>query len=167
MLTKRRSNRNLRLSISSAGTIRLSMPYWTPYSAGIIFINKHQKWVQRHRLNARPLDSVEENKLRQQAQSQLPPRVQHYSKSLKLPYEKLRIKKMTSRWGSCSNKRNISLSYYLVKLPIELIDYVIIHELAHTKHPNHSKGFWKFMDECLPDVKERKKMIRKYRPARL
>lgn len=83
---------------------------------------------------------------RMEAQTLLPQRVELLAKQHNLTYNTVRIKNITSRWGSCSIKGNINLSIYLMKLPNHLIDYVILHELAHRVHMNHSNEFWSFLD---------------------
>jgi len=67
-----------------------------------------------------------------------------------------------TRWGSCSAKNTISLNYYLAKLPESLIEYVVVHELAHIKEKNHSAKFWNLVEKYLPDVKKRRKLLREY-----
>jgi len=67
-----------------------------------------------------------------------------------------------TRWGSCSYKNSIVFNYYLSKLPIELIEYVVVHELAHIEHKNHSKKFWDLVEKYLSDVKIRRKKLREF-----
>ena len=69
------------------------------------------------------------------------------------------------RWGSCSSDQMITLSYFLMQLPWDLIDYVILHELAHTKHLNHGPGFWSELEALCPDARARRKSIKEFRPA--
>jgi len=72
--------------------------------------------------------------------------------------DKLRIKKMKSRWGSCNHiKRYINLNQCLIKKPIEFIEYVVLHEIAHLTHPNHSKEFYNYIEKFMPDWSERRK----------
>lgn len=80
-------------------------------------------------------------------------------------FKSLTIKKLTSRWGSCSSRREITLSIYLIQLPWPLIDYVILHELAHTKHLHHQKPFWDEMEASIVDARSRRREIKKYRPT--
>ncbi|MBI2592483.1 M48 family metallopeptidase [Candidatus Saccharibacteria bacterium] len=79
-------------------------------------------------------------------------------------YSSLRIRKLTSRWGSCSSKRSITLSYFLMQLPWELIDYVILHELVHTKYLNHSPQFWQTLETLAPQAKKKQKIVRAHKP---
>ncbi len=74
-------------------------------------------------------------------------------------YPPLKIRDMKTRWGSCSSKGNVSLNLRLIHQPIELIDYVVLHELCHLKELNHSPRFWKLMDRVLPDWRDRRKRL--------
>ena len=85
--------------------------------------------------------------MRKKAEEYLPPLVQYWSSLFDLPYNKVTISKARSRWGSCSSKRDISLSFYLMLLPAHLMDYVILHELAHTREMNHGPEFWELLNQ--------------------
>ena len=75
---------------------------------------------------------------------------------------RIRIRKNLTNWGSCSSKNNISINFALLFLPQELMDYVIVHELAHTKERNHLHKFWQIVEKVLPNYKDRKKELRRY-----
>lgn len=104
--------------------------------------------------------------MRKKAEEYLPPLVQYWSSLFDLPYNKVTISKARSRWGSCSSKRDISLSFYLMLLPAHLMDYVILHELAHTREMNHGPKFWELLNQ-LTDGKALalRKELRMYRPV--
>lgn len=74
----------------------------------------------------------------------------------------IKLKYMKTRWGSCSKLRNINLSVKLFFVPIDLMEYVVVHELAHLIEMNHSKRFWKLVEKVMPDYKEKRKMLKKY-----
>ena len=78
-------------------------------------------------------------------------------------YKKVAIKNAKTRWGSCSYVNNINLSLHLMRLPDYLIDYVILHELVHTKIKNHSKDFWHFLDYVSGNAKKLDKELKDYR----
>ena len=103
--------------------------------------------------------------LKKEASSLLPARLQQLATLHGFSYQSVAVKHMRSRWGSCSKQQNLSLNIFLMQLPWDLIDYVIIHELAHTKALNHGKDFWDIMEACLPDARQRRKAIHQYRPA--
>lgn len=104
--------------------------------------------------------------MRKKAEEYLPPLVQYWSSLFDLPYNKVTISKARSRWGSCSSKRDISLSFYLMLLPVHLMDYVILHELAHTCEMNHGPKFWELLNQ-LTDGKALalRKELRMHRPV--
>lgn len=104
--------------------------------------------------------------MRKKAEEYLPPLVQYWSSLFDLPYNKVTISKTRSRWGSCSSKRDISLSFYLMLLPAHLMDYVILHELAHTREMNHGPKFWELLNQ-LTDGKALalRKELRMHRPV--
>lgn len=80
-------------------------------------------------------------------------RVEFFSKIMNLDYEALKFRKMKRRWGSCSAKKVITLNSELIKIKKELIDYVIVHELAHLVHMNHSKNFHSLVEQYLSNAK--------------
>lgn len=93
------------------------------------------------------LRKVIEEALRRNAKIILPPRLYMLSQQHNLAYKSVKINSSRGRWGSCSARGSINLSYYLVLLPKHLIDYVLLHELSHTREMNHSKRFWALLDE--------------------
>ncbi len=102
--------------------------------------------------------------LRIEAKKHLPMRVRELAHLHGLKYNKLFIKNLKSRWGSCSVRDNINLNIHLMQLPNDLIDYVILHELVHTIHKNHSKNFWNKLGKLLPNYRELDKSLRNYSP---
>lgn len=84
--------------------------------------------------------------LRKNAKLVLPPRLYALSKRYGLPFHEVKINSSSGRWGSCSTRKDINLSYYLLLLPQHLIDYVLLHELTHTRVMNHSAEFWEMLD---------------------
>ncbi|WP_294627542.1 SprT family zinc-dependent metalloprotease [uncultured Bacteroides sp.] len=84
--------------------------------------------------------------LRWNAKHILPPRLERLSKQSGLAYAEVKINASQGRWGSCSARKSINLSYYLLLLPAHLIDYVLLHELCHTREMNHSERFWALLN---------------------
>lgn len=106
-----------------------------------------------------------ERALKAEAQRLLVDRTAELARRHGLLYHQVRIVKLKSRWGSCSSEKVISLSYFLVQLPWELIDYVIIHELLHTRHLNHSHDFWDSFEALTPGAKAKRQAMRTHRPV--
>jgi predicted metal-dependent hydrolase len=213
VVTKRRGARYLRLRINSSGQIHVSVPYWTPYQAGLAFALTRKVWINDHRqthlptklgngdiigkhhrlqiitanapqISTRlqgenvivrvPVTETEadvqiaatkaaERALKKEANEELPDRLAQLASKLGYNYSSVRIKRLTSRWGSCSSDKRITLNYFLMQLPWEMIDYVLIHELVHTKHLNHGEGFWSEMAKYVPEPKKTQKKLRQYK----
>ena len=100
--------------------------------------------------------------LRKEAKDYLPKRLDELSQKYNLTFNKVFIKNMKSRWGSCSYKNNINLNMQLMQLPDYIIDYVILHELAHTIVRNHSKKYWSYLDKLVGNAKVLDKELRNY-----
>ncbi len=87
-------------------------------------------------------------------------RLDYWAQVFPVDYKQLRIKYNHSNWGSCSTRGNINLSTRLLLCPLPIIDYVMVHELAHIIHPNHSKQFWAEVARILPDWKDQAKWLK-------
>ncbi|HKK62098.1 MAG TPA: SprT family zinc-dependent metalloprotease [Bacteroidales bacterium] len=96
----------------------------------------------------------------QSAKKNLPVILEQLSREYSLPYGRVTVRRMRTRWGSCSHRNNISLSSGLTFLDEELIRYVCLHELVHTVHKNHSPAFWNALSRILPDYKNKRKKLR-------
>lgn len=86
-------------------------------------------------------------------------RTEMYQKSLGVAARSIRIDKIGRRWGSCNTKKEITYNYLIATLPMDLIDYIVVHELCHIHHMNHDRSFWRKIGSVMPDYKERMKML--------
>jgi predicted metal-dependent hydrolase len=102
--------------------------------------------------------------LRQEAEAVLPGRVARIAADTGFVYKSVVIKKLTGRWGSCDQHHNIVLNLYLMQLPWDLIDYVIMLELVHTRHLDHGEGFWSTFEAHEPSAKALRRRMRGYQP---
>lgn len=102
--------------------------------------------------------------LRMQAEIHLPARINNYASVNNIVLNSISIKNMRGRWGSCDINKNIVLNLHLMHLPWELIDYVLHHELTHTRVMKHGPEFWNEMRSIWPDVDHHKKAIKNYQP---
>ena len=98
--------------------------------------------------------------LHEKALKYLPEYLRDVSAKLKLPYNKVRIKRQKTLWGSCSNKGNINLNRNLMLMPSEVVDYVLHHELVHLKVLSHSSKFWKELELSFPDYKKIRQQLK-------
>ena len=111
------------------------------------------------------LRKVITNTIHSQARKVLPPRLEALAIEHGFKYNECSVRNSHSRWGSCSGKGNINLSIYLVLLPEELIDYVLLHELCHTVEMNHGEHFWEILDSvCKGNSKRIRARLKKYSP---
>ena len=142
-----------------------------PRTAGDDYIVKavenNRKWIERNiakqleraALHPEP-DEREIVRLKQAAKEILPQRVQYYSELTGLYPTSIKITAAKSRFGSCSAKNGICFSLYLMQYPPDAVDYVVLHELAHIKHHNHSAAFYSLIEKYMPDYKRRRALLR-------
>ena len=86
-------------------------------------------------------------------------RTEIYQKSLGVAARSIRIDKIGKRWGSCNTKKEITYNYLIVTLPMDLIDYIVVHELCHLHHMNHDRSFWRKVGSVMPDYKKRMELL--------
>ena len=103
--------------------------------------------------------------LKAQASLFLPKRLRDVAEREGYSVNNITVKQLSGKWGSCSQDHDIILNIFLMELPTELIDYVLLHELAHTRQLNHSPAFWHEFESHLPDAKILRKKMREYQPT--
>ena len=150
--------RRISIRVRPSGEVRVSFPRSVSQRRALAFLDEKAAWVEtaRQRLAARraalpPALPPEEEKarieeLRRAAKADLPARIERLSQLTGLRYEKVSVRAARTKWGSCSGKGRISLSLFLMTLPEHLRDFVIIHELCHTVHHDHSPRFHALVD---------------------
>lgn len=106
-----------------------------------------------------------EKALMNEASNLFPARLDTLARRHGFKYSRLKIKKLRSKWGSCTHKGEISLSLFLIQLPWHLIDYVIHHELVHLEHQNHSRDFWGRLEQVSPGARNSRMELRNYSPV--
>lgn len=153
ILSSTRRSTRISLSVRPTGKVRLSFPLYVSESRALKFLEQKINWVvaaqqkYKERAIAPSLSRAEIEQLRKTAKALLPQRVAELATKFSLTYGKVTIRATRSKWGSCSASGNISLSLYLMLLPEHLRDYVIIHELCHTVHHNHSSLFHSLVNQ--------------------
>ncbi|MBW1894808.1 MAG: M48 family metallopeptidase [Deltaproteobacteria bacterium] len=124
------------------------------------WIEKHLRKMKQTEKNHRELTENSKPIDKKEAGMQLVQRLNELSKKHGFAYNKVFIKNQKTRWGSCSEKNNINLNYNLARLPDELIDYTLLHELVHTRVKDHSKRFWDQLDRITKDAKKLDRRLR-------
>ena len=103
-----------------------------------------------------------EKRYRQAAASYFPMRAAYYQQFTGGTYKRITIRGQRTRWGSCSGRGTLSFNWRLMMAPPKVLDYVVVHELAHRKEMNHSARFWAEVERILPDYKRRRKWLKDY-----
>ena len=132
----------------SKGVISVSYPEWR---------NVQDPDIQQF------IRQVVEEAYRLEAKAYLPQRVAYFAQQFGLSFNKVTIKKASTRWGSCSATNNINLNLHLMRLPQHLCDYVILHELAHTVEKNHGPRFWALLDKISGNARGLDQELKAYR----
>lgn len=127
------------------------------------FVNKKSKWIYEKIKQEKRKPKVDEKieledvkKLEMMVKSS----IEKYTKLLKEPPNKVRIKDIKYAWGSCSSNRNISINKKLAKKDEKVIEYVVLHEMCHLKYMNHSKNFWNLVEKYMPKYQEYRKILK-------
>ena len=170
IIRKNVRSRRVTLRVNPRRGVTVTIPYFVPYKTGLEFFIAKKDWVlkvqprQRERIGAEHILSpgeIEES--RKVAKEVLPKRLRELAERYSFEYNSVRVKHNSSNWGSCSIKGNINLNLNLVRLPDELRDYVILHELCHLRHPNHGPRFHALLESICPDHLAKQRALRGYR----
>ncbi|HUC95546.1 MAG TPA: SprT family zinc-dependent metalloprotease [Candidatus Saccharimonadia bacterium] len=213
---KNRRSKSIRISVTSDNKVRVSMPVWLPYVAGINYVKNNYQWIENHLSkgdisirdgqtvgkyqtirfikshfvkSTRVTNAINEitveysdtlaidsetvqnvakktikNALKIQTANLIKKRLDELSIKHNLAYNGFSVKELKSRWGSCNSKHQLVINLYLIQLPWNIIDYVLLHELAHTKVMSHGNDFWKLLLSFEPNAKDYKKQLKKYSP---
>lgn len=139
------------------------------------FVREKEPWIRKHLaqmkerqaqnppMEAQALTKEELEELTARAKEYIPDRVAYFAKTVGVDYGRITIRHQKTRWGSCSSKGNLNFNCLLMRMPPEVIDYVVVHELCHRKEMNHSKAFWQEVEKVLPDYKSRRQWLKQGR----
>lgn len=169
-LRKNARSRRMTLRVSPRGGVTVTIPYFVTYKSALDFFLAKKDWVlkvqrrQSERIGSGHIPTPEEiEALRKEAKEVLPKRLRELAERYSFEYNSVRVKHNSSNWGSCSRKGNINLNLNLVRVPDELRDYVILHELCHLRHPDHSPAFHALLESLCPGHLAKQKALRAYR----
>ena len=163
----RAKRRSMSLKVDLDGTITVRAPYRTPVQTADWFVEGHRDWIEvRLKAGARIMaerpsyTDRERAEGRKQAAEAIKARCRYYAPVMGVSYGTVTIREQKTRWGSCSMKGNLNFNWKLVLMPPEILDYVVVHELAHRIQMNHSAAFWAEVGKILPDYRERRQWLK-------
>jgi len=159
--------RRIIISVKPSNGVRVAIPNRVSFKQALDFVNLKKPWILKHLVRIKQMESHRQavnssvNIDKVKARKKLTNRLKQLAVQHGFTYNKVFIRNQKTRWGSCSHKNNISLNMKLVLLPDELVDYVILHELAHTRIHDHSKRFWAELDKYVGNGKAMASRIKK------
>ena len=163
----RSRRRTLALAVTREAQVVVRAPLRCPQRQIDAFVESRRAWLeaalarQKERLAAHPpLTEAEVEDLRRRAKAYIPGRVAHWAGVMGLQPSAVKITSARTRFGSCSGKNSLCFSLYLMQYPPEAIDAVVVHELCHMRHRNHSPAFYAEVARWLPDYREREKLLK-------
>ncbi len=162
--------RSGRKSLSLSVDDELNVVVRAPYSANDALINdfvsKNSQWIskaierKKAYLSRVNITDNEVESLIRQAKDIIPKRVDYFSSIMNIYPTGIKITKAKKRFGSCNQKNSLCFSCFLMQYPLEAVDYVVVHELAHIRHHNHSAEFYSLIRRYMPDYKQREKLLK-------
>ena len=121
-----------------------------------------KKEAQRDKCYTPEQRSALEKRYREAAKEYFPKRAAYYAYLLGVSYDRIRIAGQKTRWGSCSSNKTLSFNWKLMLAPPGVLDYVVVHELCHLKHMDHSREFWAAVESVMPDYRERRRWLKEH-----
>lgn len=169
IVSKNPLSKNVRFSVSTSGRLRMSVPSYTSDFLVKRFLNRSRADIRaklplKNPKTQRARD-YQKKALMKKAREYLPYRLEYLAKLYGYTYNKHHLSHANTRWGSCSPNRTISLNIGLMNLPKPLRDYVIIHELAHLNHMDHSAAFWREVASHDLHYRYHEKSLKKFSPS--
>ncbi len=171
----RSRRKTLTLQVGANGTVAVRAPWQVKKHEVELFVEKNMAWILRTRMEMElkrdrqqeiadqyhipayeELTPMEKNIIRRHFME----RVKFYAPQMGVTYNNITIRNQKGRWGSCSSKGNLNFNYRLHYLPQELMDYVVVHELAHRVYMNHSGEFWNLVGQYHKEYKESRRQLR-------
>lgn len=163
-----RSNRKtVTLQVKPDGSVVVRAPIRLAKYRIAKFVRDHEAWIliqqkkaEVYREHVHVITEEERREGIARAKKIFPERTAYFAKRMGVTYNRITIREQKTRWGSCSSAGNLNFNWKLVLMPPELLDYVVVHELAHRKEMNHSPRFWAVVENELPDYRERREKLK-------
>ncbi len=169
LFAKSKRAKRLSITLKPFKPVRVAVPHRVSIRKARKYLNSNIEWVKKHLPNIRRLEQkhktmVKDSPLicKKEAKELLISRLNQLAQKYGFSYKRIFIRNQKTRWGSCSQLNNISLNVKLLRLKDELVDYVILHELVHTRIKNHSKKYWAELDKYTGNAKALDKELKKF-----
>ena len=146
--------RTAAIQVTSDGKVLVRAPFRCPRSFIDSFLLQKEDWVLKH------LEEAERARYIKIARDIFTRKTEYYARLMGVTYGRISIREQKTRWGSCSSKGNLNFNWRLILAPEEVLDYVVVHELAHRREMNHSKAFYAVVESMLPDYRRAQKWLR-------
>ena len=166
----RSARKTLSLSMDGEGRLIVRAPYLCPTTTIERFVRDSSGWIEKQLKKAPrieqkageegPLSKEDIASLAKAMKKALPTKLAHYSRLLNVEYSRVSVRCQRTKWGSCSAKGGLNFNCLLMLAPEEVLDYVIVHELCHLKHMDHSKAFWAEVESADPNYKAHRKWLK-------
>lgn len=162
--------RTISIEVKAGGKVVVKAPLRMSQRAIEMFLREREDWIEKAvaKVQAKeaalgPVEKLSDEELKalkKKAREMIIPLVEDYAEIMGVIYSRIAIRAQTTRWGSCSREGNLNFNCLLALCPEPVMRYVVVHELAHRKHMNHSKYFWALVEEYMPDYKEYRKWLK-------
>lgn len=162
------SRKTLAIQITADGEVKVRAPKHCPSAAIHHFLMEKESWVLKHLSGAKqnlpadtpPLSEQDRARYIKIARDIFTQKTAYYANIMHVSYGRIAIREQKTRWGSCSAKGNLNFNWRLIFAPEEILNYVIVHELAHRREMNHSTAFYAVVESVLPDYKKCRKWLK-------
>ena len=160
----RSDRRTIAIQILPDGTVLVRAPRSMSPERIHSFVQKNAAWIESHRPSvkpvAEPFSPEQMKRMELQARSMIPGKVASLAGRMGISYGRITLRWQRTRWGSCSSKGNLNFNCLLVLVPERVLEYVVIHELCHRKHMNHSEAFWAEVSRFCPEYSVCRKWLK-------
>ncbi len=157
-LKKRLRQKHSYIRVKPDGSVLVTTGMLTPRHTIFAFIESKKEWIQKQQERSTNTP-YHDSPSKEEAKATILPLVEKWSAIMMLTPTFVGFRKNRTRWGSCSGKNRLNFNTHLATMHPDFVEYVVVHELAHIRHKNHSKDFWAEVEKFLPDYKERQKLI--------
>ena len=166
----RSRRKTLSIQVKGDGRVEIRAPLRTSDAEIRRFLETHRRWLEKHlqkaqalqqaKAGVRKLTAAETAELKKKAKRILPERVAYWAPLIGVKPGRIAVRCQKTRWGSCSTKGNLNFNCLLMLAPEDVIDSIVVHELCHLKHMNHSRNFYAEIEKVLPDYRQHQQWLK-------